>query len=125
MSKLKLAIFASISALNYEVVDVPEFGIDPETGLPYELHVSVMNVSERDSFDTAYREIPEAERAANFRSLLAIFTVKDNKNQLFLSLDDIDTVKKLNSLAIMRLTDTALRINKMLKVDAEQIEKNS
>mgnify|MGYP000849609227 CR=1 FL=1 len=119
MSKLKLAIFASISALAFEAVAVPEFADD------LTLHVSVMNVSERDGFDTAYREIPEAERAANFRSLLAIFTVKDTDNQPVFSLGDLADVKKLNSLAIMRLTDAALRINKMLKVDAEQIEKNS
>lgn len=124
MSKLKLAIFASISALSHEVVVVPEFN-SPDSTSDLELHVSVMNVSERDGFDTAYREIPEAERAANFRSLLAIFTVKDTDNQPVFSLGDLADVKKLNSLAIMRLTDAALRINKMLKVDAEQIEKNS
>jgi len=124
MSKLKLAIFASISALSHEVVAVPEFN-SPDSTSDLELHVSVMNVSERDGFDTAYREIPEAERAANFRSLLAIFTVKDSDNQPVFSLGDLADVKKLNSLAIMRLTDAALRINKMLKVDAEQIEKNS
>ena len=124
MSKLKLAIFASISALAFEAVAVPEFN-SPDSTSDLELHVSVMNVSERDGFDTAYREIPEAERAANFRSLLAIYTVKDTDNQPVFSLGDLADVKKLNSLAIMRLTDAALRINKMLKVDAEQIEKNS
>lgn len=124
MSKLKLAIFASISTVAHECIAVPEFN-SPDSNSDLELHISVMNVSERDAFDTAYREIPEAERAANFRSLLAIFTVKDAENQPVFSIGDLADVKKLNSLAIMRLTDAALRINKMLKVDAEQIEKNS
>lgn len=119
MNSLKLAILATIAALPFETVAVSEFGES------LELRVTVMTVGERDAFDSAYRNIPETDRAANFRSLLTIFTVKDTDNNAVFSVDDLSDVKQLNSLAIMRLSDAALRLNKMLKQEVEQHEKNS
>lgn len=119
MLSIKGAIFASIAALPHEAIAVPEFG----NGMI--LHVGVMSVADRDAFDAAYRDIPEADRAANFRSLLTIFTVKDPENSRVFNVTDLVDVKKLNSLVILRLTDAALRLNKMLKTEAEEAEKNS
>lgn len=116
---LKLAILATIAALPFEVVAVPEFGEGQE------LRVGVMSVAERDLFDNTYRAMPEATRAENFRSLLVICTVKDADGQPVFGVDDLAEVKKLNSLAIIRLAEVALRINKMLKQDVESAEKNS
>jgi len=116
---LKLAILATITALPFEVVPVPEFG-DGQA-----LRVSVMSVAERDLFDSAYRAYPETERAENFRSLLVICTVKDAEGQPVFSLADLPDVKKLNSLAVMRLADVALRLNNMVKKSGDDPEKNS
>ena len=116
---LKAAIFATIGAALHETIAVPEFGMGTE------LNVSVMTVAERDAFDNAYREIEEAKRAANFRPLLMVFTVKDQNHKPVFTVEDVEQIKQLNSLAVVRLTDAALRINKMLKTDVEQHEKNS
>lgn len=116
---LKAAIFATIGAAIAETVAVPEFGM----GL--ELKVSVMTVAERANFDEAYRLIKESERAINFRPLLLVFTVKDENGQAVFSVDDVEQIKQLNSLAVVRLSDVALRLNKMLKDDVEAHEKNS
>lgn len=116
---LKAAIFATIGAAIAEPVAVPEFGM----GL--ELKVSVMTVAERANFDEAYRLIKESERAINFRPLLLVFTVKDENGQAVFSVDDVEQIKQLNSLAVVRLSDVALRLNKMLKDDVEAHEKNS
>ncbi|PTQ89798.1 hypothetical protein [Agitococcus lubricus] len=116
---LKAAIFATIGAAIAEAVAVPEFGM----GL--ELKVSVMTVAERANFDEAYRLIKESERAINFRPLLLVFTVKDENGQAVFSVDDVEQIKQLNSLAVVRLSDVALRLNKMLKDDVEAHEKNS
>lgn len=116
---LKAAIFATIGAAIAESVAVPEFGND------LTLKVSVMTVAERDAFDNAYREIEESKRAANFRPLLMVFTVKDQNHKPVFSVEDVEQIKQLNSLAVVRLTDAALRINKMLKADVEAHEKNS
>ena len=117
---LKAAIFATIGKASCENIAVPEFGDDVES-----LNVSVMTVAERDAFDNAYRDIEEAKRAANFRPLLMVFTVKDEHYKPAFSVEDVEQIKQLNSLAVVRLTDAALRINKMLKADVEQHEKNS
>ena len=117
---LKAAIFASIGEALCESIAVPEFGADVES-----LNVSVMTVAERDAFDNAYRDIEEAKRPANFRPLLMVFTVKDKNNKLVFGVEDVEQIKLLNSLAVVRLTDAALRINKMLKADVEAHEKNS
>jgi len=116
---LKAAIFATIGAAIAEPVAVPEFGND------LTLKVSVMTVAERANFDEAYRLIKESERAINFRPLLLVFTVKDENGQAVFSVDDVEQIKQLNSLAVVRLSDVALRLNKMLKDDVEQHEKNS
>lgn len=116
---LKAAIFATIGAAIAEPVAVPEFGND------LTLKVSVMTVAERANFDEAYRLIKESERAINFRPLLLVFTVKDENGQSVFSVDDIEQIKQLNSLAVVRLSDVALRLNKMLKDDVEAHEKNS
>lgn len=116
---LKAAIFATIGAAIAELVAVPEFG-DNLT-----LKVSVMTVAERANFDEAYRLIKESERAINFRPLLLVFTVKDENGQAVFSVDDVEQIKQLNSLAVVRLSDVALRLNKMLKDDVEAHEKNS
>lgn len=115
---IKQAILASLAALPFEVVAVPEFG----EGMT--LKVSVMSVGDRDAFDAAYRAIDEADRANNFRSLLTIFTVKDNEGVRVFSIDDLEQVKQLSSLVVMRLSDVALSLNKMLKDDVEAHEKN-
>lgn len=116
---LKAAIFATIGAAIAEPVAVPEFGND------LTLKVSVMTVAERANFDEAYRLIKESERAINFRPLLLVFTVKDENGQPVFSVDDVEQIKQLNSLAVVRLSDVALRLNKMLKDDVEAHEKNS
>lgn len=116
---IKTAIFNTIGTVLCETIHVPEFGV----GL--ELNVGVMTVAERDAFDNAYRDIEEAKRAANFRPLLMVFTVKDQNYKPVFSVEDVEQIKQLNSLAVVRLTDAALRINKMLKTDVEQHEKNS
>lgn len=116
---LKAAIFATIGAAIAEPVAVPEFGND------LTLKVSVMTVAERANFDEAYRLIKESERAINFRPLLLVFTVKDENGQAVFSVDDVEQIKQLNSLAVVRLSDVALRLNKMLKDDVEAHEKNS
>lgn len=115
---LKQAIFATIGAALCESIAVPEFG---EGVL---LNVGVMSLAERTNFDNAYRDIEESQRAANFRPLLVVFTVKDTQNQPVFCVEDVETIKQLNSLAVMRLSDAALRLNKMLKDDVEQHEKN-
>lgn len=117
---LKAAIFATIGEALCENIAVPEFGADVDS-----LNVSVMTVAERDAFDNAYRDIEEAKRAANFRPLLMVFTVKDKNHKPVFAVEDVDQIKQLNSLAVVRLTDAALRINKMLKADVEAHEKNS
>ena len=117
---LKAAIFATIGEALCENIAVPEFGADVDS-----LNVSVMTVAERDAFDNAYRAIEESERAVNFRPLLVVFTVKDTQNQPVFAVEDVEQIKQLNSLAVVRLTDAALRINKMLKADVEAHEKNS
>ncbi len=116
---LKAAIFATIGAAIAELVAVPEFGDN------LKLKVSVMTVAERANFDEAYRLIKESERAINFRPLLLVFTVKDENGQAVFSVDDVEQIKQLNSLAVVRLSDVALRLNKMLKDDVEAHEKNS
>ena len=116
---LKAAIFATIGAAIAELVAVPEFG-DNLT-----LKVSVMTVAERANFDEAYRLVKESERAINFRPLLLVFTVKDENGQAVFSVGDVEQIKQLNSLAVVRLSDVALRLNKMLKDDVEAHEKNS
>jgi len=116
---LKAAIFATIGAAIAEPVAVPEFGND------LTLKVSVMTVAERANFDEAYRLIKESDRAINFRPLLLVFTVKDENGQAVFSVDDVEQIKQLNSLAVVRLSDVALRLNKMLKEDVEAHEKNS
>lgn len=116
---LKAAIFATIGAAIAELVAVPEFGDN------LQLKVSVMTVAERANFDEAYRLIKESERAINFRPLLLVFTVKDENGQAVFSVDDVEQIKQLNSLAVVRLSDVALRLNKMLKDDVEAHEKNS
>lgn len=116
---LKAAIFATIGEVLCENIAVPEFGADVDS-----LKVTVMTVAERDAFDNAYREIEESKRAANFRPLLMVFTVKDQNNKLVFGVEDVEQIKLLNSLAVVRLTDAALRINKMLKADVESHEKN-
>lgn len=116
---LKAAIFATIGAAIAEPVAVPEFGDN------LQLKVSVMTVAERANFDEAYRLIKESERAINFRPLLLVFTVKDENGQAVFSVDDVEQIKQLNSLAVVRLSDVALRLNKMLKDDVEAHEKNS
>lgn len=116
---LKAAIFATIGAAIAEPVAVPEFGND------LTLKVSVMTVAERANFDEAYRLVKESERAINFRPLLLVFTVKDENGQAVFSVDDVEQIKQLNSLAVVRLSDVALRLNKMLKEDVEAHEKNS
>lgn len=116
---LKAAIFATIGAAIAELVAVPEFGDN------LKLNVSVMTVAERSNFDEAYRLIKESERAINFRPLLLVFTVKDENGQPVFSVDDVEQIKQLNSLAVVRLSDVALRLNKMLKDDVEAHEKNS
>lgn len=116
---LKAAIFATIGAAIAEPVAVPEFGDN------LKLKVSVMTVAERANFDEAYRLIKESERAINFRPLLLVFTVKDENGQPVFSVDDVEEIKQLNSLAVVRLSDVALRLNKMLKDDVEAHEKNS
>ena len=116
---LKAAIFATIGSAIAEPVAVPEFGND------LTLKVSVMTVAERANFDEAYRLIKESERAINFRPLLLVFTVKDENGQAVFSVDDVEQIKQLNSLAVVRLSDVALRLNKMLKDDVEAHEKNS
>ena len=116
---LKAAIFATIGAAIAEAVAVPEFGND------LTLKVSVMTVAERAKFDDAYRLVNEADRAINFRPLLLVFTVKDENGQPVFSVDDVEQIKQLNSLAVVRLSDVALRLNKMLKDDVEAHEKNS
>lgn len=116
---LKAAIFATIGAAIAELVAVPEFGND------LTLKVSVMTVAERANFDEAYRLVKESERAINFRPLLLVFTVKDENGQAVFSVDDVEQIKQLNSLAVVRLSDVALRLNKMLKDDVEAHEKNS
>lgn len=116
---LKAAIFATIGAAIAELVAVPEFGDN------LQLKVSVMTVAERANFDEAYRLIKESERAINFRPLLLVFTVKDENGQPVFSVDDVEQIKQLNSLAVVRLSDVALRLNKMLKDDVEAHEKNS
>lgn len=121
---LKQAIFASIGAALCETIAVPEFGVD-EFGNNLELNVSVMTVAERGAFDDAYRAVEESQRAANFRPLLMVFTVKDNNNKPVFGVEDVEQIKQLNSLAVVRLTDAALRLNKMLKEDVEAHEKNS
>jgi hypothetical protein len=120
LNNLKLAILASIAALPFEVVAVPEFGDG------FELRVSVMNVAERDAFDNAYRDLNVGSSGGSlFRSLLAVHTVRDSESNRVFELSDLDDIKKLNSLAMMRLTDVGLRLNKMLKTEAEDTEKNS
>lgn len=116
---LKAAIFATIGAAIAESVAVPEFGDN------LQLKVSVMTVAERANFDEAYRLVKESERAINFRPLLLVFTVKDENGQAVFSVDDVEQIKQLNSLAVVRLSDVALRLNKMLKDDVEAHEKNS
>lgn len=116
---LKAAIFATIGAAIAELVAVPEFGDN------LKLNVSVMTVAERANFDEAYRLVKESERAINFRPLLLVFTVKDENGQAVFSVDDVEQIKQLNSLAVVRLSDVALRLNKMLKDDVEAHEKNS
>lgn len=116
---LKAAIFATIGAALHETIAVPEFGMGTE------LNVSVMSLAERTDFDNAYRAIEESERAVNFRPLLVVFTVKDTQNQPVFAIEDVEQIKQLNSLAVVRLADAALRLNKMLKDDVEQHEKNS
>lgn len=116
---LKAAIFATIGAAIAEAVAVPEFGDN------LQLKVSVMTVAERANFDEAYRLVKESERAINFRPLLLVFTVKDENGQAVFSVDDVEQIKQLNSLAVVRLSDVALRLNKMLKDDVEAHEKNS
>lgn len=116
---LKAAIFATIGAAIAEAVAVPEFGDN------LQLKVSVMTVAERANFDEAYRLVKESERAINFRPLLLVFTVKDENGQPVFSVDDVEQIKQLNSLAVVRLSDVALRLNKMLKDDVEAHEKNS
>ncbi len=116
---LKAAIFATIGAAIAELVAVPEFGDN------LKLKVSVMTVAERANFDEAYRLIKESERAINFRPLLLVFTVKDENGQAVFSVDDVEQIKQLNSLAVVRVSDVALRLNKMLKYDVEAHEKNT
>jgi len=54
-----------------------------------------------------------------------VFTVKDKNHKPVFAVEDVEQIKQLNSLAVVRLTDAALRINKMLKADVETHEKNS
>lgn len=117
---LKAAIFASIGEALCESIAVPEFGADVDS-----LKVTVMTVAERGAFDDAYRAVEESQRAANFRPLLMVFTVKDSNNKPVFGVEDVEQIKQLNSLAVVRLTDAALRLNKMLKDDVEAHEKNS
>lgn len=121
---LKKAIFATIGAALCEAIAVPEFGVD-EFGNNLELNVSVMTVAERGAFDDAYRAVEESQRSSNFRPLLMVFTVKDSNNKPVFDVEDVEQIKQLNSLAVVRLTDAALRLNKMLKEDVEAHEKNS
>lgn len=128
MNNLKLAILASIAALPFEVVAVPEFGNDPTTGKPCELRVSAMSGAERDAFEHQWREVSESNKTltnTGFGVCLLIHCVKDEQGAPVFSPSDFGQLMQLNCVPVGRLIKTALTLNKILTDTVEAAEKNS
>lgn len=128
MNNLKLAILASIAALPFEVVAVPEFGNDPNTGKPFELRVSVMSGAQRDAFESHWRDVSKSnENLTNmgFGVCLLIHCVVDTEGVPVFGMNDFSQLMQLNSVVLSRLTKKAFAVNKILTDTVEDAEKNS
>ena len=122
LNNLKLAILASIAALPFEVVAVPEFG----EGL--ELRVSVMSGAQRDAFESQWRDVSKSnENLTNmgFGVCLLIHCVVDTEGVPVFGMNDFSQLMQLNSVVLGRLTKKAFALNKILTDTVEDAEKNS
>lgn len=119
---LKQAIFATIVALPFEEVAVPEFGADTK------LRISVMSGAQRESFENLWRELSAKNKTLvniGFGVCLLIHCVVDEQHNLLFSASDFDELMKLNSVVLQRLIKIALTVNKILTESLGEAEKNS
>jgi len=108
----RLAILAP-RELARERVDVPEWG--------GHVFVRVLTAAERDALELIW----ESTKRRNLRARLAVSTVCDEHGADIFHVDDVEQLGRQASTALVRIADTALRVNGFTKADVEQLEKNS
>jgi hypothetical protein len=106
-------ILAIVPTLKREEVDVPEW-----SGSVY---VREMTGLERDRFEVVLIE----GKRANFRALIAAFTVCDEDGQRIFTEADAKALAGQPASAMDRISTVALRLNAITASDVEDAAKNS
>lgn len=122
MKALKAALLATIGNLPHEDVALPEVGNDAK------VRVSVMTGIERDEFDRVWREMRarDGDRTLGFRTLLVVFTARDpDSGERLFGVADVAQIDMMPAPVVVRLADSALKLNGFAAGAVEKAEKNS
>lgn len=107
------AILAVAPSLPREELTIPEWGGS--------VFVRCMNGTERDRFESL---VIDGKRA-NFRALLAAFSVCDESGSLLFGEKDVPSLAAQPSTALERILVASLRLSKFSEGDVQELAKNS
>lgn len=102
----------AVSDLSTETVDVPEWGGS--------VNVRMMTGSERDRFESEHIQEPSKD----FRARLVAAVVVDDEGTRLFDPEDIPALGRKSCAALDRITEVAVRLNKLSAKDQEEIAKN-
>lgn len=106
--------------LDYEVVEVPEWG--------GKVRVRALTGTERDAFESSLvkgtGKIQKVD-TQNIRAKLCSLTMVDSEGERLFSHQDIKVLGAKSAAALDRVYDVASRLSKISKEDVEELEGNS
>lgn len=110
-------IAAARKVAKFEKVSVPEWGID--------VHVRRMTAGERDQFEGEQTQARGNSKYRNFRARLVVRCVVDEQGKRLFGDDQVGEVSELDAAGVDRIFDAICRLNRLMKEDVEDLEKNS
>jgi hypothetical protein len=96
----------------FETIEVPEWGGS--------VGIRTITGAERDRWETAFNRDP----GANTRARLAVLCIVDDRGERLFDESDIPALGAKSGIALDRVFDECLRINKLRKTDVEATAKN-
>jgi|CXWL01.1.fsa_nt_gi hypothetical protein len=108
----------AVDDITRELVPVPEWGGD--------VFVGIMSGAARDAWEMECAAAKESKRPTpdNFRATLCAHCICDEKGARLFALSDIPALGKKSAVALDRVFEVALRVNKIGAKDREGLEKN-
>lgn len=89
-----------------------------------EVLVSEMSGSARDEWEQSLQDRDSKGRLISPRAKLVIATVVDESGNCLFTDKDTDQIGKLSAVSLMRICDTAQKLNKLMAEDMEEAKKN-